>query len=107
MSAQWRPRRGATPIDDALVGAGDRTQPRRQGEGEQIVITGEQARAHAVEPLLAAILLARGAVAVAAGVIAILESEPPSAGVRQATRSWSARRWDGKRLPACVVAYAG
>src|SRR5688500_669681 len=58
--------------DGGLVRAGERAQWLRQGEGEQVVVAGEQARADSGEPILRAILLTLGTVAVATRVIRVV-----------------------------------
>ena len=62
----------------------DGTEFTREREGEQEVIAGEQASAEALEPRLGAIVLTRGAVPVAAGVIRVLERAAVATAVERA-----------------------
>jgi hypothetical protein len=61
------------PINYALMLIRDRPQLGGQGEGEQIVITGQQALLNALEPPLRPIGLALWAMATPTGVIPVLE----------------------------------
>jgi hypothetical protein len=60
-------------VDHVLVRAGERAQFLGQGKGEEVVVAGEQARADAGEPLLGAILLTLGTVAVATRMICVVQ----------------------------------
>jgi autotransporter adhesin len=79
-------------IDDLRLDLGDGAEGCRQGEGEEVVITGEESRARAREPVLGAVLLTRGAVAVAAGVVPILERATDITAREGSAEGWGAAR---------------
>ena len=60
-------------VDALLVCARYRAELLWEREGEEVVIAREEARAHALEPILGPILLALGAMAIATGVIGVVE----------------------------------
>jgi len=55
-------------VDDSLVGPGERAKLGRKGEGKQEVLCGKLPGELAIEPALAVVVLAVGAVSVAAGM---------------------------------------
>lgn len=87
-------------VGPALLRSGERSELLREGEGDEIMIPGEEPLPESGEPRLGTSILALGAVAVATGVVAVLERAAVVAAEERATKGRSATRGDvGDRSP--------
>jgi hypothetical protein len=86
-------------IDDFLVTASQATQWGRQGEGHQVIGTGQELGALFFQPSLGLLAMTLGAVPIAAGVIAILERTAVLAAIDLTTQRRSAALQDGLERP--------
>ena len=81
-------------VHHRLVRARDRAELLWQGEREQVVVTGEQTRPHALEPVLRTIRLTGRAVAIATGVIGVVERRAVVTAIERAAEGRRATRDD-------------
>ena len=84
-------------IDDLRMGLGDDPEGRRQGEGEEVVITGEEPGARAREPVLGAVLLTGGTMAVATRVVAVFQRATGVTAIEEAAEGWGVEEHPNSR----------